>query len=297
MTATAILTKTCPKCEEEKFATEFYRDKTKNDGLSSSCKTCAKAAAIANYAANADRIKAGKIAYRAENPEKMKAYDADRYAKDPSKKKASSAKWTAGNISKVRKSKAEYRANNANKIKAAKALYRLNNLDKVKAGYAAWRAKNLDFVRAYSASWKSNNPDKVKASSALYYAANITKIKALGEAWYLANAKRRCDVAAKWRAENKEATRLYKQNRRAKQRDNGGKLSQGLVSKLFELQKGKCPCCGKPLGDDYHLDHRMPIALGGDHADSNMQLLRATCNMQKSAKHPVDFMRSRGFLI
>ena len=38
-------------------------------------------------------------------------------------------------------------------------------------------------------------------------------------------------------------------------------------------------------------------ALGGLNADSNMQLLRAECNLQKSAKHPVDFMQSRGFLL
>ena len=74
-------------------------------------------------------------------------------------------------------------------------------------------------------------------------------------------------------------------------------LSVGLSAKLFKLQKGKCPCCKQPLGDDYHLDHKMPLALGGTNTDENMQLLRSICNLQKHAKHPVDFMQERGYLL
>lgn len=79
--------------------------------------------------------------------------------------------------------------------------------------------------------------------------------------------------------------------------ENGGVLSQGLAAKLFDLQGGKCACCGKSLAQGYHLDHIMPLALGGMNIDGNMQLLTPLCNMQKSKKHPEDFMRSRGFLI
>ena len=63
------------------------------------------------------------------------------------------------------------------------------------------------------------------------------------------------------------------------------------------LQKGLCPCCRKPLGNDYHMDHIIPLALGGSNGDNNIQLLRSECNLEKQAKHPVDFMQSRGFLL
>jgi len=36
---------------------------------------------------------------------------------------------------------------------------------------------------------------------------------------------------------------------------------------------------------------------GGSNTDDNMQLLRKLCNLQKHAKHPVDFMQERGFLL
>lgn len=41
----------------------------------------------------------------------------------------------------------------------------------------------------------------------------------------------------------------------------------------------------------------MPLALGGANEDWNIQLLRQRCNNQKKAKHPVDFMQSKGYLL
>lgn len=64
-----------------------------------------------------------------------------------------------------------------------------------------------------------------------------------------------------------------------------------------KFTNGKCPCCKQPLGDEFHLDHVIPLALGGPNTDDNMQLLRKTCNLQKSAKHPVQYMQERGFLL
>ena len=92
-------------------------------------------------------------------------------------------------------------------------------------------------------------------------------------------------------------SRINCQNRRARKIAVGGKLSKGLTEKLYKLQRGKCACCGKLLGDNYHLDHRMPIALGGANEDWNIQLLRSTCNHEKHAKHPIDFMQERGYLL
>jgi len=83
----------------------------------------------------------------------------------------------------------------------------------------------------------------------------------------------------------------------AKRRGNGGVLSKGLSERLFGLQRGLCPCCSQPLGDNYHRDHIMPIDLGGANEDWNIQLLRAQCNLQKRNKRPEVFMRERGFLI
>jgi 5-methylcytosine-specific restriction endonuclease McrA len=148
-----------------------------------------------------------------------------------------------------------------------------------------------------SAAWAKANPERRKASHAAWRLLNKAKCNADSSAYCAANKEKRAATNARWRKKHPEATRVYAQNRSARQRANGGKLSTGLSAKLFKLQRGLCPCCGKTLGADFHLDHIIPIKLGGMNIDSNIQLLRKRCNIQKSAKHPIEFMQSRGFLL
>ena len=165
----------------------------------------------------------------------------------------------------------------------ANAKQRAANPEKAKASVAKWCAANPEKVNAYKAAYRSANPDKVKAARAKWKAKNPEKVK---------------KHSAKWRAARHEVRRIHEQNRRARKREAGGRLSAGLAERLYKLQRGKCACgCGKPLGNDYHLDHRMPIAMCGVNEDWNIQLLTAACNMQKNAKHPIEFMQSRGFLL
>ena len=142
-----------------------------------------------------------------------------------------------------------------------------------------WYAANSDYHRK----WRVENPDKVKVAAVKYRTANPEKERARH---------------SKWKLENPEYNRVHCHNRRARKRETGGKLSSGLADKLFKFQRGKCACgCKQPLGTNYHLDHIMPIALGGMNTDDNIQLLRSTCNQRKYKRHPVEFMQSRGFLL
>jgi len=145
--------------------------------------------------------------------------------------------------------------------------------------------------------WRKANPEKDKEIKARHYKNNADKVKAKSEAYRAANPVSTRAAVVKWNIANPGARRIYNQNRRARQEDAGGKLSSGLAERLFRLQKGLCACCHQPLGDNYQMDHKMPIALGGTNTDDNIQLLRKRCNAQKGMKHPVDFMQSRGFLL
>lgn len=151
--------------------------------------------------------------------------------------------------------------------------------------------------KAYAVKWRAENPERMRALSAAWYAANTEKVKAGAAKWISENVDKHRASTAKYRINNPDAYRIYAQNRRALKRE-GGKLSKDIAERLFKLQRGKCACgCRQALGDDYHLDHRMPLALGGSNTDDNIQLLREKCNLQKNAKHPVDFMQQRGFLL
>lgn len=74
-------------------------------------------------------------------------------------------------------------------------------------------------------------------------------------------------------------------------------LPNGTINKIGDLQGWKCVVCKVSIKNKYHVDHIMPLALGGEHKKENIQLLCPSCNLSKHAKHPVDFMRQRGFLL
>ncbi len=167
---------------------------------------------------------------------------------------------------------------NKNYMKA----YREANPEKIKAIQDKWQLANAEKEALRKSLWQENNPDKVRASS---------------KAWQEANPEKFRESQAKWKGKNPDTGRIYSHNRRARKKTNGGKLSAGLSDRLFKLQKGKCACCKKPLGDDFHLDHIMPLSKGGSNTDDNIQLLTQTCNQQKHAKDPIEFMQSRGFLL
>ena len=137
--------------------------------------------------------------------------------------------------------------------------------------------------------WQANNPDKIAAYrpkevvqkySKTYYEKHKETIKQKN----LLYKKQNLDKCREWR-HNRENKML------------GGAISPGIIDKLYLLQQGKCACCGYKLGQNYHLDHIVPISKGGSNTDDNVQLLRDVCNMSKSAKDPIEYMQSKGYLL
>lgn len=171
---------------------------------------------------------------------------------------------------------------NSPEEKEKRRQYRLKNAESACLKSKLWRINNPEKKASANKKWAQENQDKVKLSNLKYLNANRELLNAKNLAWAKANP---------------ENARRAAHARRARKMATGGELSNGISANLFKLQRGKCPCCKQPLGDDYHLDHIMPLYLGGSNTDDNIQLLRATCNRQKHTKHPIDFMQQRGFLL
>ena len=162
---------------------------------------------------------------------------------------------------------------------------------------AARYSANPEQPRAASVKWIKAHPEKAKAASVRNAKALREKVEAASPEWVKAYKAELSAACAARYAANPARWRIYCNNARARKAGVAGKLSHGLAAKLFDLQKGLCACCGQPLGDDFHMDHVLPFKLGGRNVDGNIQLLRASCNMSKGARHPDDFMQSRGFLL
>jgi 5-methylcytosine-specific restriction endonuclease McrA len=198
--------------------------------------------------------------------------------------------WRAANREKVLAQERARRKANPEKEKEKKRKTYLKHQEKALAYAAKYREENREKIRAaakpkdaeYGARWRAKHPEKARAC---------------GQAWKIANPERRKATQAAYLQNNKARHLANIHNRRARKQAAGGELSKGLADRLYFLQKGKCACCGKPLGGKYELDHIIPLARGGSNTDDNIQLLTPKCNRQKGAKDPVQFMQARGKLI
>ena len=102
------------------------------------------------------------------------------------------------------------------------------------------------------------------------------------------------------RCKNRSNARKYKRKRRVYQKWRSKMLRQRKIGKipsrasLLEKQGGKCNGCGISTGYiRWHVDHIIPIARGGMHTASNLQVLCSTCNYSKGDKLWVEWKRSQ----
>ncbi len=87
--------------------------------------------------------------------------------------------------------------------------------------------------------------------------------------------------------ENPEIMRVCGSNRRARVKKAEGKFTKKDVLELLRNQDYKCAGCLVCVRTNkYHVDHIMPLCLGGTNWPSNLQILCAKCNMTKHAMHP-----------
>lgn len=186
-------------------------------------------------------------------------------------------------------------AENANKRRAYAKAHRQMYLEKVSESEKKYRLSHPEKCAESTKAWRLANADKVAKQAKERRMRNSEHIAKVTAAYWDARPGLRTELSARYRANNPDVVRRMNSARRSK--NKSGKLTAGITARLLVKQKGKCPCCSLPLGDNYHLDHIMPLALGGSNTDDNVQLLRAICNNQKHAKHPIDFMQSRGFLL
>jgi len=182
-----------------------------------------------------------------------------------------------------REYKAAYRIKNKEQIKKYEASYRIKNSEAIKKRKAAYRAKNVKRERERSAAYAAANKEQTKKRYASWKAKNIEHVKELNAAYRLAHP---------------EVKRRDSHNRRAQKKNNGGRISTDLFSKLFLFQRGKCAICKTCLKKaGYHYDHIITLSRGGENKDSNIQLACPKCNLKKRNKDPIKFMQEMGLLL
>lgn len=143
---------------------------------------------------------------------------------------------------------------------------------------AEWAKQNSDKKNKISRKWNELNRHQKREINAIYRTAKNEEIK----------QKRKLQ-----RKNDPSIERVKSATRKALKLGNGGSLSKNIVQVLLEKQNGLCACCQQPLNGVFHLDHIMPLSLGGKNDDDNVQLLLPRCNLQKFTSTPEEFIARR----
>lgn len=93
-----------------------------------------------------------------------------------------------------------------------------------------------------------------------------------------------------------EKSKLNKRARDLKRRvllkNNGcgvSYLNSNTIELIIEKYDRKCVYCGIDCIDIYHIDHKIPISIGGDNSFDNLALSCPHCNLSKGSKTDVEF--------
>lgn len=148
---------------------------------------------------------------------------------------------------------------------------------------------------AYASSYYAENKDSVLSSNRKWLEENKDRKKKI-DAEYRNTQKEKIRVAnAKWASENPEKVRSKDRTRDARIKGSDGTHSASDVMSILNDQGWNCVYCCADLRKGYHVDHIMPLALGGSNWPHNLQCLCPTCNMRKGAKHPDDWHKEIWF--
>lgn len=192
---------------------------------------------------------------------------------------------------------AAYYAENREHDASRKSAHYAANRDKLASRMAAYYASNLDKFAAY----RSENSERIAAQKSSYRAANMDNVLARESAYRKANRERIAERQSAYRAANPEKQSAHCRNRISRKRKAEGSHTAADIQTIFEKQQGLCANCQKKLfksgAKKYHVDHIMPLKLGGSNWPSNLQCLCPTCNLSKGAKHPTDWAKQQGRLL
>jgi 5-methylcytosine-specific restriction endonuclease McrA len=147
----------------------------------------------------------------------------------------------------------------------------------------AWTPEQIAYERQRNLNWRL---------------ANAEKIRQRKRELYLQNHEHELERARLKRLKNPEKQKIYDHNRRALKSKAVGTYTQKDICFLANSQKHLCVYCRSFIDKkSWHVDHIVPLSLGGSNEKTNLQLLCATCNLRKYKKHPVDFAQQMGFLL
>ena len=169
--------------------------------------------------------------------------------------------------------------------------WREQNREAEKVSQQRYREENRTKVRAASHRWRENNKEYAAETDRIRNQNNRESRAAYSRRWRLDNPGRAAEITLHWRREHPEESANMRRRRRARESQAIGTHTAADIRLIHKNQKGRCWWCGKKLkGKQYHIDHRVPLALGGSDSPENLVVSCPQCNMRKRIKLPEEFV-------
>lgn len=146
------------------------------------------------------------------------------------------------------------------------------DIEKKRRAKLAWRRE-----------WRKKNPDKARAEARRYRKAQHAKVLAYHRKWREDNQKRHIQYVREWQKRNPEKMRAMWAAQKARKIAATVPLTHEEQAEVIALY-AKARALTELTGEPYHVDHIKPLAKGGLHHPSNLQVLRGVDNLRKGAK-------------
>lgn len=184
----------------------------------------------------------------------------------------------------------QYYKANADKRREYSRRYHESHLDKEQKRKRLYYEAHANEAREYSRQYYKTNKDKIGERIRRYYEANADEMRERSCRWNAANPEKVREKERRYRASNPDVRRAGNRNRHARKLAIGGTHNAADIEAIRIAQGNRCYLCGKTL-KKYHVDHFIPLALGGTNDSGNLRLACPKCNLSKSAKHPFELGR------
>lgn len=183
--------------------------------------------------------------------------------------------------------KREYQKANKEKLSLKKKEYYKINKKHINRNSKQYEENNKQKQQAYRKIYREENKHHIKKELKKYYCENKNKLNKNAIIYRNANKEKLALSVKRYRESEhgKAVMRLNSLKRRA-----SGSLSTRELSKLIKDSDNKCFYCRQDIpSGKLHIDHYMPIKLGGKTTLSNLRVSCANCNLRKGCKHPSKF--------
>lgn len=171
--------------------------------------------------------------------------------------------------------------------KACNRAYVQANKASVYAKNQAYREGVKEQIAVTNKHWYEKNRERILLNKRGYYERRREDILEKMALQYREHQDKIRQRRLEWRNANRDTVAHWNRLTKAQRRGAEGTHTKAEARALLERQEYCCANCeANLLLIEPHLDHFVPLILGGTNYVSNLQWLCATCNLTKGGKDP-----------